>query len=91
VAARERNLFLSHSSNISTFATSAPFEKNMKQSKLEHLAKEREHQVISLPPYHCQYDPIELAWAQVKRKITKKEKTFNISTVERLAAKILTS
>lgn len=30
---------------------------------IDQLAYERRHEVIRLPPYHCQYNPIELIWA----------------------------
>jgi transposase len=36
--------------------------------ELDQIANERGHQVIRLPPYHCQYNPIELMWAKVKRE-----------------------
>ncbi|XP_026738274.1 uncharacterized protein LOC113501345 [Trichoplusia ni] len=31
---------------------------------LDEIAKEKGHQVLRLPPYHCQYNAIELIWAQ---------------------------
>lgn len=34
--------------------------------KLDEMAKERGHRVLRLPPYHCQYNAIELIWAQIK-------------------------
>jgi hypothetical protein len=61
-----------------------PFRNNKKQYELDHLANERGHQVIRLPPYHCQYNPIELVWADVKRIVVKKNKTLKIPDVERL-------
>lgn len=33
---------------------------------LDEAAKQRGHTVIRLPPYHCQYNAIELIWAQIK-------------------------
>lgn len=33
---------------------------------LDEMAKEKGHQVLRLPPYHCQYNAIELIWAQIK-------------------------
>ncbi|XP_026736471.1 uncharacterized protein LOC113506119 [Trichoplusia ni] len=33
---------------------------------LDEIAKEKGHQVLRLPPYHCQYNAIELIWAQIK-------------------------
>ncbi|GBP00310.1 hypothetical protein EVAR_102320_1 [Eumeta japonica] len=35
---------------------------------LDEMAKEKGHQVLRLPPYHCQYNAIELIWAQIKGK-----------------------
>lgn len=35
---------------------------------LDEMAREKGHSVIRLPPYHCQYNAIELIWAQVKGK-----------------------
>jgi hypothetical protein len=65
-------LFLSYHNIIWTFA-----------KKLE-LASERAHQVIWLPPYHYQYNPIEFRWSQVTQKVAEKNKTFKISDMERL-------
>jgi hypothetical protein len=42
------------------------------------------HEVIRLPPYHCQYNPIELIWAQVKAEVAKNN-TFKMADVEKLA------
>ncbi|XP_047541836.1 uncharacterized protein LOC125074552 [Vanessa atalanta] len=33
---------------------------------LDEMAKEKGHQVLRLPPYHYQYNAIELIWAQIK-------------------------
>ncbi|XP_045510352.1 uncharacterized protein LOC123705560 [Colias croceus] len=33
---------------------------------IDELALEHGHEVIRLPPYHCQYNAIELIWAQIK-------------------------
>jgi len=43
------------------------------------------HEVIRLPPYHCQYYPIELIWAQVKGEVATKNNTFKMADVEKLA------
>lgn len=34
--------------------------------KLDEMARVCGHEVLRLPPYHCQYNAIELLWAQVK-------------------------
>ncbi|GBP94823.1 hypothetical protein EVAR_91221_1 [Eumeta japonica] len=33
---------------------------------LDEMVKKKGHQVLRLPPYHCQYNAIELIWAQIK-------------------------
>jgi len=43
-----------------------------------------EYEVIRLPSYHCQYNPIEMMWAQVKRQIATKNITFKMVDVEKL-------
>ena len=54
--------------------------------ELDVFVNEREHEVIRLPPYHCQYNPTELVCAQVKREVTKKKIiSFKIVDAERLA------
>lgn len=50
--------------------------------KLDQLALESGHEVIRLPPYHCQYNPIELVWAQAKNEVATKNRTFKIADVE---------
>jgi len=42
------------------------------------------HKVVRLPPYHCQYNPIELILAQVKGEVAKNNKTFKFDDVEKL-------
>lgn len=43
-----------------------------KKYVIDTIAKDAGHRVVRLPPYHCQYNPIELIWAQVKRNIAEK-------------------
>ncbi|PSN56834.1 hypothetical protein C0J52_08287 [Blattella germanica] len=50
------------------------------------MAKEQGKLVIRLPPYHCELNPIELIWAQVKGYVARNNKTFNIKDVKRLLA-----
>ncbi|CAB3231919.1 unnamed protein product [Arctia plantaginis] len=50
--------------------------------ELDQLALESGHEVIRLPPYHCQYNPIELVWAQAKNEVASKNTTFKIADVE---------
>jgi len=43
------------------------------------------HEVIRLPPYHCQYNPIELIWVEVKAEVAKNNITFKMTDVKKLA------
>ena len=47
------------------------------------MASDNGHKVVRLPPYHCQYKPIELIWAQVKGYVAKRN-TFKIADIKPL-------
>ena len=61
-----------------TYSRSELYElvKSNKNSKLRYeideLAATYGHQVLRLPPYYCQFNPIENIWAQIKEEIKKK-------------------
>lgn len=55
-----------------------------KKYELDEIALQMGHEVVRLPPYHCQYNPIELIWAQVKGEVAKNNKTFKFDDVEKL-------
>uniref|UniRef100_A0A0P4VTN2 Tc1-like transposase DDE domain-containing protein n=1 Tax=Scylla olivacea TaxID=85551 RepID=A0A0P4VTN2_SCYOL len=55
---------------------------------IDKIAEEAGHQVLRLPPYHCQYNPIELIWAQVKTYIAKKN-TFKMANLKVLVTEAL--
>lgn len=42
------------------------------------------HSVIRLPPYHCQYNPIELIWAQAKGYVARNNKFKGLKATEDL-------
>jgi transposase len=60
------------------------FRTQEKRYELDEIAVERGHQIIRLPPYHCQYSPIELIWAKVKGEVADQNSTFWLADVERL-------
>lgn len=39
--------------------------------------------VIRLPPYHCQYNPIEIVWSYLKSYVKDKNKTFKFKDVHK--------
>lgn len=72
--------FKNQNINFSTLETLAELRERVKlltqtfkKYELDEIASSMGHEVIRLPPYHCQYNPIELIWAQVKREVAKKK------------------
>lgn len=57
---------------------------NYRTYELDELALQMGHEVVRLPPYHCQYNPLELIWAQVKGEVADKNCTFKIKDVRKL-------
>ena len=48
---------------------------------IDEIAKTFGHEIVRLPPYHCELNPIEMAWAQVKKTNNSK---FTLSHVKDL-------
>lgn len=62
-----------------------------RQHKSEHvkhvvdeMARQYNVEVLRLPPYHCELNPIELIWAQVKGEVSRRNTTFKLSEVRTL-------
>jgi len=55
-----------------------------KRYELDDIALQMGHEVIRLPPYHRQYNPIELIWAQVKGEIANENNSFKSTDLENL-------
>ncbi|KAL4083905.1 hypothetical protein QTP88_029221 [Uroleucon formosanum] len=51
---------------------------------IDNLAKDAGHTVLRLPPYHCEFNPIELAWAMVKGYVKRDNTTYKIDDVRQL-------
>lgn len=51
---------------------------------VDELAKVHGVSVVRLPPYHCELNPIELVWAQIKGYVASKNKTFKLNEVKEL-------
>lgn len=52
--------------------------------QIDTLASAAGHEVVRLPPYHCELNPIELVWSQVKGYVASKNTDFKIDSVEKL-------
>lgn len=44
---------------------------------IDELAETHNRKILRLPPYHCELNPIELAWASVKSHIKKNNISYN--------------
>ena len=51
------------------------------------VAKEYGHEILRLPPYHCELNPIELAWAAEKNYVAGENKDMSLDSVEKLFRK----
>lgn len=53
---------------------------------IDEIARANGHEVLRLPPYYCQFNPIELIWAQIKRDVRTNNSNSNqsLKTVEQL-------
>ena len=54
---------------------------------VDEMARAAGHEVVRLPPYHCELNPIELAWSQVKRHIKDNNRLFTLLAVKDLTHK----
>lgn len=50
--------------------------------KVDEMAKAAGHDVLRLPPYHCELNPIECVWSEVKRYVASNNSTFKLKDVE---------
>ena len=51
---------------------------------MDELASQAGHEVVRLPVAHCELNPIEMAWAQVKHYIKVNSRQFTLTEMERL-------
>lgn len=51
---------------------------------IDELAKANNHTVLQLPPYHCELNPIELAWSSIKNHIWMNNILYKLPEVKKL-------
>lgn len=49
---------------------------------VDEMAKAKNKTVVRLPPYHCELNPIELIWAQVKGHVASHNKTYKMAELK---------
>lgn len=50
---------------------------------IDEMAKQKNKKVLRLPPYHCELNPIELIWAQVKGYVASKNTSFKLNDTKK--------
>ncbi|TKR62675.1 hypothetical protein L596_026599 [Steinernema carpocapsae] len=56
-------------------------EEEMRQYKIDKMLEENGVKCVRLPPYHCEFNPIELCWSWIKneiRKLARKEDNLEV-------------
>ncbi|KAH8026668.1 hypothetical protein HPB51_023908 [Rhipicephalus microplus] len=59
--------------------------------RIDTLAATHGHEVLRVPSYHCEFNPIELVWSQVKGYIAARNTGFTLAEVEKLLPEALAS
>ena len=62
-------------------------QENYLAYRLEKIAYKYGHEIVRLPPYHCQLNPIELIWGIEKNYVASENKEHKLSEVEDLFRK----
>ena len=51
---------------------------------MDEMAQEQGKLVLRFPPYHCELNPIEFIWSQMKGYVARNNKTFTLKEVTQL-------
>ena len=57
--------------------------------KIDQLIRTHGHEILRLPPYHCDLNPIELIWGDVKGIVGRENSSFKLKDVEKLVNEAL--
>ncbi|XP_050311486.1 uncharacterized protein LOC126747047 [Anthonomus grandis grandis] len=49
---------------------------------VDEMARNSGVTILRLPPYHCELNPIELIWAQIKGEVASKNTTFKLNDLK---------
>ena len=55
---------------------------------IDEMAKAAGHEVVHIPPYHWELNPIELCWSQVKGYIKEHIKEFTLTSMKCLTYEV---
>lgn len=57
---------------------------NFNHYVVDEMATAKNKHVLRLPPYHCELNPIELVWAEIKNYVAANNKNFKMAEVKQL-------
>ena len=57
--------------------------------KIDEYLRRHGHEVLRLPPYHCELNPIEMIWGDLKCTIASGDKSFKLSDIKVLTSESL--
>ena len=60
------------------------YRKDKTSKVIDNIAKKYGHEVIRLPPYHCDLNAIELIWADEKNYVARENREMTLKSVEAL-------
>ena len=52
--------------------------------KIDCIIREHGHEILRLPPYHCELNPIELIWSQIKGYVARQKYVLKLKPVVKL-------
>ena len=61
-----------------------PHNESFNKYAVDEMVAQHGITILRLPPYHCELNPIELIWAQVKGHVAQNNKTFKLTDVRNL-------
>jgi hypothetical protein len=56
-------------------------QKSNPKHQIDDLIAEYGHKVLRLPAYHCELNPIEIIWSQIKQRVQVQNNTFKMKNV----------
>ena len=85
---KEQNVTISDKTLRAKLWTMDKVEREKYSSKVvDEIATRAGHTVIRLPPYHCELNPLELAWAAEKNFVAKENSEMKLDSIQKLFRK----
>jgi len=86
----EKNIsFSSLKTKMELFGKVKAIKNKKRVYELDEEVHKAGHEMVRLPQYHCQYNPINIIWGQIKNKVESKNYKFEIAEVEKLTNEVI--